>query len=381
MLAFATVVAAGVVGATALYHSTDGKNAAGPARPVRSLPSTPNLLVGVVDERGELASVAVFTNAPGRVGGSIVSIPTNAAMTADGQQVSLASQFDGKTDSLNTAAGAVLGVSFDNVMVVDEKELARLLPDVGELEVDLPADVVDAVGVSGRIQFPQGERTMTREDAAAALAARADDDVTGAKPPTADENDVAVWRGVVDGIGDGVQGTVELPESARPASAKVVRSLYGGAVKARGLRVHRIQGDEHLVGVDRSDVLIVFGQISPRQVAAPAASINIRLVARFPAGSIKDGTVADVAATAIDRLIVVQTNVVSVSTGEGDAPAVTRLEVVTTGNEQLAEDVGTQLFGDATVVSTDYELRGVDLIVTLGESFLRELDKIGQTGD
>ncbi len=348
---------------------------------MRSLPSTPNLLVGVVDEHGELASVAVFTNAPGRVGGSIVSIPTNAAMTADGQQVSLASQFDGKTDSLNTAAGAVLGVSFDNVMVVDEKELARLLPDVGELEVDLPADVVDGVGVSGRIQFPQGERTMTREDAAAALAARVDDDVTGANPPTVDENDVAVWRGVVDGIGDGVQGTVELPESARPATAKVLRSLYGGAVKARGLRVHRIQGDEHLVGVDRSDVLIVFGQISPRQVAAPAASINIRLVARFPAGSIKDGTVADVAATAIDRLIVVQTNVVSVSTGEGDAPAVTRLEVVTTGNEQLAEDVGTQLFGDATVVSTDYELRGVDLIVTLGESFLRELDKIGQTGD
>jgi hypothetical protein len=376
------VVAAGVVGATALYHSTDGKNAAGPSRPVRSLPSTPNLLVGVVDERGELASVAVFTNAPGRPGGSIVSIPTNAAMTADGQQVSLASQFDGKTASLNTATGAVLGVSFDNVMRVDEEELAGLLPDVGELEVDLPADVVDGVGVSGRIQFPHGEQTMTREDAAAALAARAGDVVTGANPPTADENDVAVWRAVVEAIGEGVEGTVELAESVRPAQAKVVRSLYSGAVKARGLRVHRIEGgDKHLVGVDRSDVLIVFGQISPRQVAAPAASINIRLVARFPAGSIKDGSIADVAATAIDRLIVVQTNVVSVSTGEGDAPAVTRLEVVTTGNEQLAEDVGTQLFGDATVVTTDYELRGVDLIVTLGESFLRELDEIGQTGD
>ena len=162
--------------------------------------------------------------------------------------------------------------------------------------------------------------------------------------------------------------------SERPAAAKVVRRSIAGGVKARGLERSTGSGDGDLVGLDRSDVLLVFGQVSPRQVAAPAASVNVRLVARFPDGRIEDGTVADVASTAIDRLLVAQTNVVSVATGEGDAPAVTRsrssLPVTTARRGTSAAAVRR-----ATACRRDYELRGVDLVMTLGESFLQRVGR------
>jgi hypothetical protein len=370
----AAVVMAGVVGAAALYRSTDGSDAAAPDRPERTFPETPNLLLGVTDENGELASVAVFTRAPGGEGGSVVSVPTNAALIVDGQRVGLASQFDGSEESLRESAVALLGVAFDDVVIRGETTLPELLPAVDSVEVDLPADVVDDFGVSGRIIAELGVHTMTMQEAAAVLAATAGSPVSGATGPRADENDVAVWTAIADAVGDGaaLAGAGE--------TGAVLQTIYAGGVQARGLDRSTDSDDGDLVALNRSDVLLVFGQISPRQVAAPAASVNVRLVARFPDGRIDGGAISEVASRAIDRLLMAQANVVSVATGEGDAPAETHVEVVTRGADRLARDIGPQLFGDTTVDTADYDLRGVDLVITLGESFLRELETTGQTG-
>ena len=66
-----------VLSANSLLNSTDGDSV--DASDVVRVPSTPAALLAVVDAGGLLASLQMVALAPGGIGGTVVSIPVNAA--------------------------------------------------------------------------------------------------------------------------------------------------------------------------------------------------------------------------------------------------------------------------------------------------------------
>lgn len=424
------VVVCGLIGANALYNSSDGTNAAAPDRPSREFPDVRNFLLGIVDGDGRLASIAVFTERPNGNGGSIVSVPVNAAVRVDGRQVAVGARFEGDEESLEFAVGGLLGLSFDDVTLVRRQTLAKMLAPVGEVAVDLPAAVIDdrvdpAVGETTAVVLVPGRHELAAEglvDVLTAHATSVPDDVRGSAP-VADENDLAVWEAIArrvtarsSGSADGTTGssigtvldstsvdassatattdppstmtaaTVAAAATSAPAAEprprqsgvfqEFVATMFEGPVEARGLASEVVNGSETddappLVRVVRADVLLVFGQISPRQVAAPAASFNVRIVAPFDADAVPgDASAADVAARAIRDLVAAEVNVVSVSTTEGDVPATTTLEVINIDIEDMASRIAGDIVGDHEVETAEYEIPGVDVVITLGEDYL-----------
>jgi hypothetical protein len=70
-------------------------------------------------------------------------------------------------------------------------------------------------------------------------------------------------------------------------------------------------------------------------------------------------------------LLFLQANVVSVDTSPVGAPAVTLIEVTEARLLEEAKTTGETLFGPVEVVLATTVLEGIDMIVTLGESYLQ----------
>jgi hypothetical protein len=71
-----------VVGVVTLSNSQEGEAVGVDARPRVQLPVTPNAALALTDEAGRLASLVVMTLLPEGQGGSIVTVPVNADVTA-----------------------------------------------------------------------------------------------------------------------------------------------------------------------------------------------------------------------------------------------------------------------------------------------------------
>ncbi len=85
------------VGVVTLSNSREGEAVGIDTRPVIQFPSTPNALLAVTDEDGQLASVVVMTLLPEGQGGSVVTVPVNADESAgfDPERRPLDALFDG----------------------------------------------------------------------------------------------------------------------------------------------------------------------------------------------------------------------------------------------------------------------------------------------
>jgi hypothetical protein len=444
------VIAAAVmftVGVVTLANSREGEAVGVDDRPRVVLPSTPNALLAVTDDDGQLASVVVMTLLPEGQGGSIVTIPVNADATAGFglQRRPLNEFFDPSApDEFVVAVEDMLSIGIDLSAVVDPAGLETILQQFESVQVVLPDAVVDSDAIDA---IDGTDPTSTVPDDSLPGESVPDDTLPGEVPEdsVADgagpSEEPAVEEAVVeeaesaDGIvftaGPQILGPAELvdvltaidetvpayeqhpldveiwsaiaglaplqipPEPMStdgagrpvpPASVEeLASSLFAGDVGVRDLAATSPSAgtnptDTDVVVLDRSDVVLVFAQISPSLVSTPNTGLKMRLESQFDDGQLAttDGQFesnSDLAGELIGRLLFLQANIVSVDTTASGAPDLTIVEVA---DPRLLEEsirASEILFGPSEVRLATTVLEGVDIVVTLGTPYLeREAD-------
>jgi hypothetical protein len=441
-------VAMFAVGVVTLSNSREGEAVGVDDRPRVALPSTPNALLAVTDDDGQLASVVVMTLLPEGQGGSIVTVPVNADATAGFglQRRPLNELFDPSApDDLVVAVEEMLSIGIDLSAVVDPAGLEAILQPFESVQVVLPDAVVDsdAIDRSGPTStvpdasvpdesvpdgtFPDGplpdgplpDGTLPDEvpDDSVADVAEPDEPVVEegvgvdgivftAGPqilgpaevvevltaidesvPAYEQHplDVEMWSAIA-----GIAPLQIPPEPVAtdgdgrpvpPASvAELASSLFAGEVGVRDLAATPPSAgtnptDADVVVLDRSDVVLVFAQISPALVSTPNTGLKMRIESRFNDGQLAttDGLFesnSDLARELIGKLLFLQANIVSVDTTASGAPDLTIVEVA---DPRLLEEsirASEILFGPSEVRLATTVIEGVDIVVTLGTPYL-----------
>jgi hypothetical protein len=402
LAACAGLVAAGgltLAGIDTLADSTAGREAEGPldVPPTQRLPYTATALVGVADEDGRLTSAVVMALEPDGTGGSIVALAATAdaqsGITDELRPIDAVFAVEGGQELLRAAEG-MTGVSFDVVEILDQRRFAQLVTPLGELSVRFPIPLHDA---SSGEQWPVGNNVL-----GAAAAARA---ITASDPTIAgwylEPGRTAIWEAVADRVGAGIGSASPVrSDQDLPVPATVdefIDRLFAGPVQLRALSFQTISDDrieeqlapalddafgrlaiDAVVAHDRAEMLMVVGAIAPGRMGAPLDAPSFRVVAGYREADLESLGLnnADVLKQAIDKLLFVKVNIVSVANlpSEG-VPDVTRIEVADPEVRDAVEESYEALFGPIEVGVADTAIEGVDIAVTLGRSFLDEIER------
>lgn len=379
-----------VVGIITLSNSQEGEAVGVDTRPRVDLPATPNALLALTDEAGELASLVVMTLLPEGQGGSIVTVPVNSDSTAGFglQRRPIDESFEaGDVEGLVASVEDMLSISVQRAEVVDAAALEAMLPEVDSLRVVLPNDVIDTSGGGGLIAAA-GPQTFTLSELTTILAA------VDADADTSHANDVAVWSALAQTAPIGVPAEqVPLDAIGRPVApdttSELMERLWRGEVAVRDLLLRPIGEDENptevdVVLIDRRDSTLVFAQVSPALMSTPNTGLKARIVANYTdeelatADSLYEMP-SEVAIELIGRLLFLSGNIVSVETAATGAPPVTLIEVVDESQVQEAIDAAETLLGGAEVRVASTVLEGVDVQITLGMSYLEH--EVARAGD
>ncbi len=382
LLVAALVVGAGVltvIGVVTLLDSEAGVAVEVDDRPVVALPSTPNALVGVTDDRGRLTSVVMATLRPEGAGGSIVTFPVNADVDAGfgDEPRPLDAVFDADDpEGFRRAVEAMLAVGIQRVAVVDAAGLAELLEPVVPVDVDLPANVVDSDRSGTGVIAREGRRELRDRLVMAGLTA-IDDDLTGLERHPLD---VAIWSALAEQAPAGGGG--EAADGSAPGSVQeLFTDLWSGPVAARDIAVAgaAVGGPEDVdtVVLDRRDGLLVFTQVSPALVSKPNQALSFRIVARFNEAQLDDSdglfeSNSELMRRVIGELLFFQANPVStdIAPATEGAPSITRVEVADPRFVDDLEEFAPVAFGESEVVVATRVIEGVDVVVTLGLDYI-----------
>ena len=401
------------VGVVTLSNSQEGEAVGIDTRPTETFPATPNALLAVTDDSGQLASVVVLTLLPEGQGGSIVTVPTNADSTAGFglQRRPLNELFDAADpEGFVAAVEDMLSITIERSAVVDPAGLEALLEPLGPVQVVLPDAVVDtdAVGSGQQVSATtQPNGTVPEEGDTSEADAGVDGVIVTAGPqiletaqvvevltaidesvPAYDQHplDVAMWTAIAQQAPINVPAEpVTTDEQGRPVPPATVGDLtallFAGPVGVRDIAVSSATAstnptDADVVVLDRQDSVLVFAQISPSLVSTPNAGSKARIEVNFTDDQLAqtDGlfdTNSDVAREMVGLVLFLQGNVVSVDTSATGAPELTIVEVA--DQALLEETIRTAelLYGPSEVRVATTVLEGTDLTVTLGRSYLQ----------
>jgi hypothetical protein len=361
-------------GARTLWNSTEGSDAGSGATEL-FFPDTPTALLAGLDEDGALASLSVVVVQPDGAGATVVPIPVSADATAgEGEErlpIAETVALQG-TDAVAREVEITLGLSLDAVEVADADRLAELLAPVGEVDVELPADVTDA---NGDVVAEAGAGRFDASELAGILTARDPDQPAAEQFGAA----AAVWDGVSAAVGDGVtEPPAEQDGAAADGIDATMTAAMAGPLRSWTVRWRPIEPERNPrrvdnVLLDRPELAVLFGQIAPGRVSAPNPSIAVRLVVPFSDEQLGDRgwTNADVAYRAASQVLFLRGNVISVDTTADEAPATTRVEVIQPGISTAGAEA---VFGELDVVEADERIVGVDAVLHLGETYLEFLD-------
>ena len=391
MLLIVAASAMFVVGVVTLSNSQEGEAVGVDTRPRVQFPATPNALLAVTDENGQLASVVVMTLLPEGQGGSIVTVPVNADSSAGFglQRRPLDESFDADdVESLVASVEEMLAITLQRAAIVDAEGLEALLPDVEALQIVVPNDVVDTQGGGGVISTA-GPQTFTVDEMVSILTAVDDD----AEVDTSHANDVAVWESLAQTAPVAVPPEqVPLDELGRPVAPATVDELmtrlWQGEITVRDLLVVPVEEESNpteadVVLIDRRDSNLVFAQVSPGLVSTPNTGLTVRIVANYTDDQLAEadgvyGSSSDLVVEMIGRLLFLGGNVTSVDTAPTGAPPVTIIEVADERQLQESIEAAEALFGEAEARVSESIIEGIDVEVILGLSYLeREAERFG----
>lgn len=396
-LGLAAVIAVSVVAVSTLRTSQEGRAPVTEVREVVSFPETPNAVIGVVDDRDRLSSLAVLTLDPSGVGGSIVVVPVNVDQTNGFGPVRLPVSRQPYTPGDDIQAAELvaeleplLTLTIERGVVAGPTELFAMLESVtarDEFDVDLPERVIDSDTPGSGFVTRAGEVTLATEDMVDAFTAI---DAAGSSYSHHD-TDVALWSAVADAA---PASDVDVPvdDFGRPVAPRsfdeLWARLFAGEVGVRDLDIDEFaarnvdnETDADFVLADRPDALLVFGAISPGLVSTPNESLSVMLVVGFDEadvaalGETADGTPISKASMSrrfVRELVFKQANIVAVDLAETPEaiPETTQLFVTNESIEVDVRELSERFFGDAEVIVADRLIDGVDVIVVLGANFL-----------
>jgi hypothetical protein len=384
-----------IVGAITLSNSQEGEAVGVDERPVVALPDTPNAMLAVTDDDGELASVVIMTLLPEGQGGSIVTVPVNADGTVGfGEQRSpLTELFEADdSESIVEPLEEMLTNTIERSAVVGVDELVEILEPIESLQVVLPEDVVDSSQLGSGIVAIAGPQTLRRLLVAQALAAVNDEGASYDHHAV----DVELWTQLARTAPIKVPAEpVDIDEFGRPippgSVEELVMRLWEGDIEVRDIAVTEPLESANPTGadvvlVDRADAVLVFAQISPALVSTPNPAMSFRIEARYSdeqletSGDLFESS-SELVREMTRELLFFQANVISIDTAAAadGAPEVTRIEV---SDERFVEDMelaGPIFFGESVVVVSSTVLDGVDAVAILGTGYLdlRELNDEG----
>jgi hypothetical protein len=380
LVAIALSGLAASVGASAIANSRAGRNAAARTSPEVTFPFTPTALFAVVDDDGRLTSAAAMVLAPSGVGGSVVPLPATAdsSLGLGADRYPLAETFAvAGPDAFVAEAENLTAISFDVVEVVDADRLTTIIARLGNLDVDLPVDVID--DDADDFVAEAGRSTLTPATAADVLTAYTAFEPDHRLEPARSE----VWEAIAARVGAGIGsasavGPGEVIPTPTTPDAFLDR-LFAGRVGARSLSIAVPPPDRNprsvdTVVLDRPEVILVFAQIAPARMAAPNESLTFRLEVGFTDEQLEPLGLnnADIARDVINFMLFGQANVTSVSTEPGTVPQISIAEVPDRLLlDSVAEGWGV-LLGEFDVRLASEQIAGIDATVVLGESYLEQ---------
>lgn len=359
----AAVVGIGNAGRVAILNTTDG-DLQGHSIPEDRFPHTTITALAVADDDGWLASLALLVGAPDdAAGGTIVVVPVNADTTngyGDERRpldaVAFAADAPVLTrrggDDATTVADTAVATAVDTTEVREAvgDRLAEELPLMLGVSID-EVLVLDAAQLGADIEGIGGSAEL-----AIALATRPAAPVLAAFP-----GQVEAWRTLLAGPLEAV-------------SSSDWTSLFAGEVAVAALSPQLPAVSVRLDGadvsfLDRAEIVTLFAHIAPTRVAAPNAGFNFRIVSGLGDEQLDGTTRYDLAYLATARLLAADHNVLSVDTAAGTAGAVTLVEV---DDDTLLTGAAAfeSLFGPVEVRRAERRIVGVDVIVTLGTGFV-----------
>lgn len=368
----ALMLPSGLVLATnSLLHSTDG-NSVDVANLTR-VPSTPAALLGVVDPNGLLASLQMIALAPGGLGGTVVSIPVNAAsVVAKGEAPRrLADAFAaGGLEALVADVEGLLNVTFTVSAAVTAEDLAPMLGAVTAVAVEFDRPVKGTLGGVSTDVLPAGKQTIDASQVAKALAA--------AEPGAAESDRLPLLKSLWVGVGASQRSTVASTTTVDGATTSTTttmptpdmkgfidRALSGQLQVWQFAATPIAQGDANpngldMYALDRAEIILVTASVAPSSVSSLNPSINVQI----------DSPFNDAALTreAVLRFMSLGVNIVLVR--EITEPPIQET-VAGIADRAIESEVGTYVakFGALKVERQKVPVEGIDLRLTLGRDF------------
>lgn len=432
LLVVAVIPVLGIAGWRAIR---DSKAARDVTTTSRTIPVTPTALLAGTDADGRLTTLAMLALAPDGAGGSVVAIPVGSSVTGDdGARYRLADRFaDGGIEQLSADVESLMLVALDLVEVVDEAQLAALLAPVGDIDITLPADVVqgdnapDASGSDegvvdggaddagqGDDQTDDGEGSVDGggpDEQAAGVGAGTGDDTasTTAVPPgdvvaaageqrltpdvaakvllasVAGESETerlpanaAVWQAVAATVGGGVPNLAPAdPEGAAPPDLTTfTTALWAGPVHPWQMAATPITSATEnptgadLLQTDLAEAIMVVATVAPSAASAVLDGASVQLTSGF--------TDWHVTRNAIGLLAYVGANVMVVITTDDAPPATSEVLAGSTAVQALAEEYAAALGAGTVGVVTD-PVEGIEVQIVLGQSFADAQAGVEQT--
>jgi hypothetical protein len=403
--AAALVVAAiPVLGVAGWRAIRDSKAARDVTTSAETIPVTPTALLGGTDADGRLTTLAVLALAPQGAGGSVVAVPVGASITADdGSRHRLADRFaEGGIDQLKLDVEAMMLLTVDVAQVVDQAQLAALLAPVGDVAVDLPADVIQGAPPTPTTSAPEEESTPTSSTRAPGR-----DTTTTSEPETTTTTEApgelvaaagqqqltpdavarvllattvgeseitrlpvneAVWKAVAAAVGDGRPGTAPVDIAAGPPAdlTAFVGGLWAGSVRTWQMGVSPITSASanptgaDLLQVDLAEAIMVVATVAPSAASAVLDGASVQLTSGFSDWHVTRNAIAVLAYIGANVMIVINT--------DEAPPATSQVLAGSAAVQSLAEEYATALEAGPVEPVTD-PVEGVEVQIVLGQSF------------
>lgn len=343
--------------------------------PTVAIPTTPTAILATTDEQNFLASISILTLSPNGAGGTILSMPVGMTMNgrAKGDPQRLADVYgsDG-IDALKFAVESQTNTQIDLIAVESERGTGDLLARAGSIQARFDADVLDYEDGEMRVVAKAGDNTFTPLQAAAVLAARDPEQPEEDRLPSVK----ATWEAVSRAVGSGKIGTVpavviqDVGAQVPADMATFMSALFAGPIRVWQIGSQLITDEKtnpdglDLYGFDFGEVIMVLASVAPSAMVAVFPTLSLQVDSPYAD--------AEITRQAVFRLIYMGANVMLVRTTNDPPPAVTTITYTDEMDRGMAEPL-TILLDEVTWTRATDRVAGIDLQITLGESFVQFL--------
>lgn len=349
------------------------------ALPTTAIPNTPTAILGVTDDQNYLTHVAILALSSNGAGGTAVLVPAGVAITGqpEGEPKRLADVYGAEgAEAMKVALESITSTQIDLVSVNGYAGTGDLIARAGTIGATFAADVADEEAGETRVVAMAGPNEFTPIEAADVLAAR-----VSAQPEVERLANVrAMWDGIAVTVGAGKIGTTPapvIPEFGVQAPVDMptfMSAFFAGPMRVWQLASQRFgpeanPNDIDVYGYNLGEVIMVLASVAPSAMVPSLPTISLQV----------DSPYDDPAVTseAVLRLLYMGANVMLVRTISDPPLADTTIRYSDPAERGLAEPL-TILLGDIAWEDATERVAGIDLQVTLGDSFVAFLEETSQ---